>query len=490
MRPRIVLVWLALFACCLFAPAQANDLSKEIPLKARSAIVTVDFPGEEQRVWAHAVAAFAVDGLPKLEEAAGFVCPLEKFTISYAADAAASGGLEARWQGEGKVAVRMKFGNGTAHGHAVLCALAHAWSEKVAAEPWAQEALAHFYVWKALRDLPRIYDARTYRDELVQEAAKAGESPLDGWKPPAAAADRTGAYPYAFAQGARGMLFLCCVERHFGEGLVAKVSNALSSVKPATTAELAAAVTQQAGKPAEDYFFGWAMPVLDKEKQKPALKTLDIHDDDDDSLLNFEETEVGTDPKNPDTDGDGLSDGEEVFDTHTDPKAADAKKPAITIDGDPKDWMRVKKLTIQDPKTAAKDGTKGAALRRLDLCADDRFLYVRLDADSLANGEVSYNFAFDVNDDEKFDYYFGFRTDRQRWVADTHGTGDLSWAEYKNYRGIMIRVKDNTAEARIPLAAIGGAKKLTVLVYTTKAGAPGTLCALPRTKVDLDKYRQ
>jgi|GEM_PF-3337855 len=42
-------------------------------------------------------------------------------------------------------------------------------------------------------------------------------------------------------------------------------------------------------------------------------------DDDKDKLTNQEEADHGTDPKNPDTDGDGLKDGDEVNKYHTDP---------------------------------------------------------------------------------------------------------------------------------------------------------------------------
>ncbi len=42
-------------------------------------------------------------------------------------------------------------------------------------------------------------------------------------------------------------------------------------------------------------------------------------DDDNDGLTNLEEYQHGTDPHNPDTDGDGLTDGDEVHKYHTDP---------------------------------------------------------------------------------------------------------------------------------------------------------------------------
>lgn len=53
------------------------------------------------------------------------------------------------------------------------------------------------------------------------------------------------------------------------------------------------------------------------ERGQPPASTDD--DRDDDSLTDTEEDEIGSDPFNPDTDGDELSDGLEVFDFETDP---------------------------------------------------------------------------------------------------------------------------------------------------------------------------
>ncbi len=46
-------------------------------------------------------------------------------------------------------------------------------------------------------------------------------------------------------------------------------------------------------------------------------------DYDDDGLINSEEGEYGTDKTNPDTDGDGISDGDEVYKYKTNPKNED-----------------------------------------------------------------------------------------------------------------------------------------------------------------------
>ncbi len=58
-----------------------------------------------------------------------------------------------------------------------------------------------------------------------------------------------------------------------------------------------------------------------------------LADADNDGLTNKEERELGTDPHNPDTDGDGLSDGDEVHKYHTDPLKVDTDGDGLT-DGD------------------------------------------------------------------------------------------------------------------------------------------------------------
>src|SRR5262249_48229056 len=54
---------------------------------------------------------------------------------------------------------------------------------------------------------------------------------------------------------------------------------------------------------------------------------------DHDGLTNLEEFQAGTDPRNPDTDGDGVLDGDEVHKYHTDPLNPDSDGDGLT-DGD------------------------------------------------------------------------------------------------------------------------------------------------------------
>jgi len=72
-------------------------------------------------------------------------------------------------------------------------------------------------------------------------------------------------------------------------------------------------------------------------------------DPDNDGLTNDQEKELGTDPKNPDTDGDGLSDGQEVNQYHTDPKKADSDGDGLS------DYDEVMKYHT-DPNKADSDG--------------------------------------------------------------------------------------------------------------------------------------
>jgi len=60
------------------------------------------------------------------------------------------------------------------------------------------------------------------------------------------------------------------------------------------------------------------------------LNSSDDDDDDNDGLTNAEERRYGTDPNNPDTDGDGLTDGEEVHKYHTNPLNPDTDGDGLT----------------------------------------------------------------------------------------------------------------------------------------------------------------
>lgn len=69
---------------------------------------------------------------------------------------------------------------------------------------------------------------------------------------------------------------------------------------------------------------------LGADPQNPANMPNALDDPDQDTLKNVEERNAGTDPTNPDMDGDGLSDAQEVRSGDSDPRVADTDKDGLS----------------------------------------------------------------------------------------------------------------------------------------------------------------
>lgn len=93
------------------------------------------------------------------------------------------------------------------------------------------------------------------------------------------------------------------------------------------------------------------------------VQTAFAQDSDNDGLTDEQERILGTDPKNPDTDSDGLRDGEEYFDYFTDPLKADTDEDGLP---DPQDlyprWLKYQDLngvtTTVDRITQGQEGLR------------------------------------------------------------------------------------------------------------------------------------
>jgi outer membrane protein OmpA-like peptidoglycan-associated protein len=92
----------------------------------------------------------------------------------------------------------------------------------------------------------------------------------------------------------------------------------------------------------KDAYWGWLIGMTAHGESGSA-------DPDHDGLTNDQEKELGSDPKNPDTDGDGLMDGDEVNRYHTSPIKADS-------DGDGLNDGQEVNTTKTDPNKADTDG--------------------------------------------------------------------------------------------------------------------------------------
>lgn len=96
---------------------------------------------------------------------------------------------------------------------------------------------------------------------------------------------------------------------------------------------------------------------ITREQQDSALLFGELIDDDEDQLENATEIDIGTNPQNWDTDGDGLSDGEEVLVWSTDPLSPDTDgdgyddKVEITAGYDPLGPGRLFEIPSSTPAT-------------------------------------------------------------------------------------------------------------------------------------------
>jgi outer membrane protein OmpA-like peptidoglycan-associated protein len=154
-------------------------------------------------------------------------------------------------------------------------------------------------------------------------------------------------------------------------------------------------------------------------------------DDDNDDLFNHQEDELGTDPYNPDTDGDGLTDGEEVMIYRTDPLKRDTDGDGLS-DGD-----EVYKYKT-DPLRADTDGDGLSDFDEIHKYGTDP-LNPDTDGDGISDGEeiLKYNtdpLKADTDGDgiSDSDEIYKYKTDPLK--ADTDGDGLNDYEEIFTYR--------------------------------------------------------
>lgn len=134
----------------------------------------------------------------------------------------------------------------------------------------------------------------------------------------------------------------------------------------------------------------------------------DAEDDDEDGLTNAQERRLGTDPKNPDSDGDGINDGDEVKRYRTNPLRVDSDGDGLS------DGEEIKKHKT-DPARFDTDGdglSDGDELLKYNTDPNR----VDTDNDGLTDG----------------DEVLRLRTDPLK--VDTDGDGLSDWDEVKSYR--------------------------------------------------------
>ncbi|MHC4392236.1 MAG: hypothetical protein ACYS22_13105 [Planctomycetota bacterium] len=484
---RVVALGLALgFTLGAASLAQAGTHEDSVALGEGEVTIQIEHPDGEE-LWAQAVALVVKDILPQLEKTTGlsWSSPVQ---IGFAEDGSKTRGLDALPQDDGTILVRKTGKRKGFRGTAVAVALAKGRIDKVISEPWLAETLAYVTTFNALREAHAVYHEQTFFGEVLSEA-RGAMGTLKGWAATTVDTPRAMADPdIALAFG-----YMYLVDRNLGEGVIA---GALAKAESLGTVDLKGfinALSDGTGESCETHFIGWAVDTdaFETEEDIPARwKKSDLFDRDKDMLLDSAEADAGTDPQNKDTDGDGRGDGEEVLIDGTDPMKKDRPRKVI-IDGDAKEWLRLKKFKAQDIPDDAKDKTvKGGELKATAICRDKDYIYVMIEADAFEGALVSYNIGFDVGSDRVFDYLMTFRATGNKWVADTHGTKDLSWSEYKNDKRLDLAIQDNHAEVRIPRDMLRLPDEFTLLVYTRAKVDGKTIYvdACPREKVNLSRF--
>lgn len=146
----------------------------------------------------------------------------------------------------------------------------------------------------------------------------------------------------------------------------------------------------------------------------------DEDDDDQDGVRNGRERELGLDPNNPDTDSDGLTDGDELFVYKTDPSTKDTDGDGLS-DGDEVWKFRTDPTKPDTDKDGLSDGDE-VKIHNTDPLKHDT------DKDGLSDGEEVLVYKTDpLNPDTDGDgltdsnELFGYKTNPL--VADTDGGG-------------------------------------------------------------------
>jgi outer membrane protein OmpA-like peptidoglycan-associated protein len=154
-------------------------------------------------------------------------------------------------------------------------------------------------------------------------------------------------------------------------------------------------------------------------------------DNDKDGLIKRVELEIGTDPENPDTDGDGLQDGEEVNTYKTDPLNGDSDADGLK-DGEEVNKYKTDPLNADTDGDELKDGDELTIFRTNPLDADT-------DDDTLADGKEVNEYKTDPlkgdTDDDTLldgDELNTYKTDPLN--ADTDGEGLRDGEEINKFR--------------------------------------------------------
>lgn len=267
--------------------------------------------------------------LPEMERLAGRPLTWESVVIVAEKDLPSS-----QWTGYNVVHIRQGAALiALAHG------LAHLWvAGQQLKAAWAQEAVAHWMAIDALRLAGYPDAARVAFGDAVRDFTT-GFTQMDGPLPTLSVRDGVSdQYKYALA---KATAFMTVLRAAMGKLAFGKFLQQIAAVKkPLGNDQFRELYDTVSGQSGEGLFLGWASAGSYQIYSATAFR-----DGDGDELVDVLEAAVGTHPKTPDSDNDGLSDGYEYWhDMNPMARSSGGRKDdlltvGIAVDGLDTDWV-------------------------------------------------------------------------------------------------------------------------------------------------------
>jgi len=279
----------------LTATYQHASILEYVRMQKRALQVTVDYDAEDEK-WAWYVSDLAHRSLPRLEELAGFPYPHDFNVTIYIQEGENNYNLYEK--GIYLIPKTWDF--------AILHELAHYWTSIYGVgdrfgKRWLQEAFATLIpavLFEEWGDVAKSLEVRGVHLRWFHQYFSKHEQPLDVWK------GENVKEVHDFLYG-KTYCFIYILYREFGIQILQNVNLQIcKSGKVADSMVFKETLERISGKDLNDIFSGW---VFGSSYLKYGPE--DFRDSDNDGLLSVDERINGTDPNNPDTDGDGVKDG-------------------------------------------------------------------------------------------------------------------------------------------------------------------------------------
>jgi hypothetical protein len=396
----------------------------------------------------------AADAMPVCEAEAGFPCPVEGQLSIQVVTAGGEATIES--------GTTAKIPRDTPS-WLVAWTVARAWGgEKLSKEPWVREGLSGYLAMCALRAKPIYGDEAWVMRMLVSNLERSGDAPLKDWPAPGPGDAKK------LAWQAKAMGFFHALACRAGSDVLKKATAACAG-KSVDGQGFLDALAAAGGDSVKQLFPGWV--TAGSYAMGGSVSALG--DRDDDGLSDFEEERRGTDPKDADSDHDGVSDGDEIRFARTNPLDANTWKPAATAAAD------------HAPADPAKPSAAPpqAQIAHVSISVDQVFVVLEVTTKGAIADGTNYWCAIDGNGDGAPDAMILFRKSGEPLVASVRGSKDPNALEWRAVPTTRIKIDGTKATVRVPRAELGDLKSVGAIVYTIVGAGPAHADDMPAVQI-------